>query len=133
LGLVWGVVATWWVGAILGIAFAFAARSGFRPKTDPVALIPAIGLLFVVTGSIAALSGLVGYFAAERSWITLNPFLAEQVPIARHSLFLADLWSHSASYVCGFVGGLVLIRHIAITRVELPIMCLFASFSLIQS
>src|SRR5690349_19708677 len=32
LALVWGVIATWWAGAIAGVAFAIAARTGKLPK-----------------------------------------------------------------------------------------------------
>ena len=32
LGIGWGVLATWWVGVILGIPLAAAARLGNRPK-----------------------------------------------------------------------------------------------------
>jgi hypothetical protein len=35
--------------------------------------------------------------------------LASRVPSEKHLLFLADGWAHSASYVVGFVGGIVVI------------------------
>ena len=38
LGLGWGVIATWWVGLMLGIFLALAARAGRRPPRDrPIA------------------------------------------------------------------------------------------------
>jgi len=32
LAIGWGVIATWWVGAFLGIALAVAARAGHGPN-----------------------------------------------------------------------------------------------------
>src|SRR5260370_34486909 len=39
LGLCWGVIATWWVGFILGIPLAWAARYGKKPKRTAASLI----------------------------------------------------------------------------------------------
>lgn len=33
LALGWGILATWWVGAILGVLLALAARAGSRPRS----------------------------------------------------------------------------------------------------
>jgi hypothetical protein len=46
---------------------------------------------------------------AQAGLVALTPYLAEHVPVGRHTAFLADLWAHSASYVAGMVGGLVLV------------------------
>src|SRR5215212_9571429 len=32
MGFAWGIIATWWVGLLLGIPLAIAARAGERPK-----------------------------------------------------------------------------------------------------
>jgi hypothetical protein len=32
LGIGWGIIATWWVGVILGVPLATAARIGGRPQ-----------------------------------------------------------------------------------------------------
>ncbi|MCA8941727.1 MAG: hypothetical protein KDB80_04135 [Planctomycetes bacterium] len=39
LGIFWGVIATWWVGAILGLGLAFAARRGAAPKRNAASLV----------------------------------------------------------------------------------------------
>lgn len=39
LGLVWGIIATWWAGAILGVPLAVIARIGPRPKRTASSLI----------------------------------------------------------------------------------------------
>jgi hypothetical protein len=35
--------------------------------------------------------------------------MASAVPAENHVRFIADLWSHLASYIVGFIGGIVLI------------------------
>ena len=45
--LAWGVIATWWVGLLLGIPLAIAARRGARPKLAARDLLRPIGVLLV--------------------------------------------------------------------------------------
>jgi hypothetical protein len=45
LALGWGVIATWWMGAFLGVLLAIAARVGSRPKLSAVNLLKPIGKL----------------------------------------------------------------------------------------
>jgi hypothetical protein len=105
----WGVIATWWVGAILGIPLAIAARAGRRPRRDVRFLIRPILTLLLTMGTIAALAGLTGYLLAAKGIIFLVGPLAIDVPQERHARFLADLWAHNASYLSGFIGGIMLI------------------------
>src|SRR5476649_704152 len=45
LGIGWGIIATWWMGAFLGLPIACVARAGRAPKLTFVQLMPLIGLL----------------------------------------------------------------------------------------
>jgi hypothetical protein len=103
LGLGWGVVATWWAGALLGVALALAARAGKRPRRDARSLVCPLAVLLAVMAA-----GAVGGALAERGVVFLVGPLAERVPPERHAAFLADLWAHDASYLLGCVGGVVL-------------------------
>jgi len=109
LGLGWGVIATWWVGAILGVPLAAAARLGRRPPRSPRSLIRPLAILLAITGLCAVIAGAVGYLAARRGWAWLLEPLASRVPESQHAAFLTDLWAHSASYLVGAAGGVVLI------------------------
>src|SRR5215470_2611517 len=60
LGLGWGVLATWWVGLLLGLLLALAARIGARPKRTVRSLLRPVLLLLVVMGALSVLAGLVG-------------------------------------------------------------------------
>ena len=39
LAVGWGILATWWVGLILGVGLAVAARFGRRPRRDVRSLV----------------------------------------------------------------------------------------------
>jgi len=56
----WGIVATWWVGAILGVLLAVAARAGSRPKLPVAALLSSIGKLLLLMAESALLFGFSG-------------------------------------------------------------------------
>lgn len=103
LGLGWGVIATWWVGAFLGILLCVAARFGSHPKTTARELVRPVLLLLAVMTFNALLFGTLGYFVG-----TMPAAWATAIPRAVHQRFLADWWAHSASYATGFFGGLVL-------------------------
>jgi hypothetical protein len=108
-GLVWGVIATWWVGLFLGLILAAAARLGSWPKRTAGELIRPMLLLMVVSAAIATLAGITGYVLATANIIWVAPHWANWIPAERHAAFLADAWAHSASYLVGFMGGFMLI------------------------
>jgi hypothetical protein len=106
LGIGWGVIATWWVGAFLGILLAVAARAGWRPKLTATALLLPIGRLLITMAACAALSGLLGFELAKNNIISPPDWVATRLPASAHSRFMADWWAHSASYLSGFLGGI---------------------------
>ena len=100
LGIGWGIVATWWVGLILGGILAFAARFGDRPKCVLADLRRSIFVLLLVMVGCATLCGVCGVFLAPL--VTCQPVGATQTDFAIDSLI------HIGSYVSGFVGGIAL-------------------------
>ena len=109
LGLGWGVIATWWVGLILGIGLAGASRLGKRPKRTLAESRAPIAILLASMAVIALLAGLIGNAAARSGGVVLVGPLASEVPEAAHVGFIADLWAHLASYISGFLGGVVVL------------------------
>src|SRR5262245_9614369 len=73
LALGWGFLATWWVGAILGVVLALAAREGSRPPRSLASLVRAVMLLMLVTGACALVAGVIGWFVANQGWVVLLP------------------------------------------------------------
>lgn len=109
LALGWGVLATWWVGLILGWGLVIAARAGNRPPRSVRSLARPVALLMVVSGACAGVMGTVGYFVAEAGGVVLVKPLEELVPAEKHTRFLADLWAHTTSYAVGFGGGMIVL------------------------
>jgi hypothetical protein len=109
LGLGWGVIATWWAGAMIGVPFAIAARAGrSRPQKCWRDLVKPVIALLASMAVIAAMSGVVAYLLARSGKIWLLEPQASQIAVDRHALFLADGGTHLASYTAGFIGGLIL-------------------------
>jgi hypothetical protein len=115
----WGVIATWWVGLMLGIPAAIACRIGSWPKLNAVDLIrPVFYLLIVMAlGSLAA--GIAGYLTARAGGVWLLEPLASMIPAEKHVAFIADLWAHLAAYGVGFFGGIVVCLWVVLRRRKL--------------
>jgi len=106
LALFWGVAATWWFGAGLGVVLAAAGRAGSRPRVAPRALVAPVGGLLLVMAGTAAVAGIAGAALASAGAIRVfPPDLAAAIPKERHVAFLSCLWIHNASYLVGFLGG----------------------------
>jgi hypothetical protein len=101
LAFTWGVIATWWVGLILGVPAAVLARAGSRPKLGWRELRWPIGVLFFLVAIAAVTAGFVGYFTAE--------FVQYYFPndIRASARFQADAAAHGTAYAVGFVGGVL--------------------------
>jgi len=116
LGLAWGVVATWWVGVILGIPLAYVCRRGPEPRFGARDLLPPLAVLLGIMGAGAALAALVGRELGLSGAIELHPALASGIPPDRRLGALMALWAHSASYALGTLGGIALSVHVWIAR-----------------
>lgn len=106
LAFAWGVIATWWVGAILGVMLAVAARAGRREKLRWPSLVRPVLFVLAVSAIAAAVAAMLGWMLANRAIVVLDEPLASRVPREKHVAFLTDLWAHSASYLAAFGGGL---------------------------
>lgn len=108
LALGWGVIATWWMGAFLGVLLAVAAGAGSRTRVTAGELVAPIAKLLATMGVLASVSGLLGYTLSSRGTIAPPEWIGSVLPQARHARFMADWWAHNASYFVGFFGGIVL-------------------------
>ena len=107
LGLVWGVVATWWVGLPLGVLLALAARAGPWPQLEADDLRSSVLILLGVMAICAALAGFVGYQFAIAQQIGFPSIWATGVSPEKQPAFIADWWAHNASYDVGILGGAI--------------------------
>lgn len=105
LAVIWGVLATWWAGLILGIPLAHAARAGCsREKLPARALLRPIAILLLAMGFFSVVAGLAGYILAATGKLAISGHLSEKLPKISHPRFLADLCTHNAAYFVGFAG-----------------------------
>jgi len=109
LGIGWGIIATWWVGVLLGVPLAVAARAGSRPRRSVDSLVRPIARLLAVMAASALVAGVAGWLLARSGVVVLLGPIARRLPPDRHVPFIAALWAHSTSYLVGFVGGMTLI------------------------
>jgi|SRR5437773_2314167 len=108
LALGWGVIATWWMGAFLGVLLAIAARAGSPPKLSAVNLFEPIGKLLVVMAGCALLGGFLGFVLARQEVIFPPQWVLHSLPPKAYARFMADWWAHNVSYTVGFFGGIIL-------------------------
>lgn len=93
----WGIIATWWVGLILGVLLAVAARAGSRPKLRASKRLSPIGKLLLVMGGSAVLFGVMGYLLARRGMIAPPGRVAPSLARSTNARFMADWWARGAS------------------------------------
>jgi hypothetical protein len=107
LGIGWGIVATWWVGAFFSVPMILAARAGRRPTLPASELLRPIAFLLGLMAAIAVLSGITGYVLARKGLLHTE-WLSMVLPLqTMRYRFMADWWAHTASYGAAFVGGIV--------------------------
>jgi hypothetical protein len=108
LALGWGIIATWWVGAFLGVPAAALAQIGPWPKVTARRLLAPIGVLLTTMAVASLLAGVVGYWLAGAGHLSLGPGLASRLGPEKIQPFLADASAHLAAYAVGAMGGIVL-------------------------
>ena len=101
LGLVWGVAATWWAGAIAGIVIGAAAREGPWPQLGWRDFVrPAAAMAAAMSGA-ALVAGMSGYVLTAGGIVPIVASYADAIEPSRHARFMADVFAHLASYAVG--------------------------------
>ncbi len=108
VALVWGVIATWWVGVLLGVPLAMVSRLGSLPELDAVDLVRPVAWLMIVVAIGASVGGVAGYLAAKNGWAWPPEWVTTELPARKHAAFMADWWAHQMAYDLGFLGGITL-------------------------
>ena len=108
LAVAWGIVATWWFALPLGFALASAARVGERPKLTASQLVRPLLILLSAMGVVALVAGVAGYILTSTARVPPNEWVVANIVAEKRAAFMADWWAHSASYISGFVGAIIL-------------------------
>jgi len=116
LALGWGVVATWWVGLILGLLLAISSRFGSWPKQSLQDVRGWIIWLMIISGASALLAGVAGILIALFGVAPIGSW-ADRIAEPRQIRFAGALFAHSASYLVGALGGIaVCIKAVMLRR-----------------
>src|SRR5256885_1852272 len=75
----WGVIATWWVGVLLGVPLALAARAGSRPPRSTRSLLRPVLILLALMAAAAIVCGFIGYLLGRSGVVRLLEPLASRV------------------------------------------------------
>ena len=67
-----------------------------------------IAKLLLIMGISAITSGAIGYTLTKSDVIGPPVWVGSILPSRKYAAFMADLWAHNASYLTGFIGGIVL-------------------------
>lgn len=108
LGICWGFLGAWWGGALLGYAAGLTATLGPRPKLTPRELVKPIVLVVCAVAAATTLAGVSVWRHAEMLGVTLDPGMAEAVPVRRHRELLTVACYHFVAYAGSAVGSVVL-------------------------
>lgn len=104
----WGVIATWWVGLVLGLLLALAARAGSRPKLTAATLLHPIARLLIVMACSAFIGGISGFLLATYGLAREPEWMLSALAPSTYPRFMADWFAHNASYASGILGGIIL-------------------------
>ena len=110
LALTWGIIATWWVGLLLGILLAAVCRLGRRPKLTVGNIVRPALILFVCLYVVSMLLGVIGYIAWHSGFFTW--ILLDDIAPERHARFVFNAVAHESAYFFGAIGGIVLMFHL---------------------
>jgi energy-coupling factor transporter transmembrane protein EcfT len=108
LALAWGVVATWWVGAIAGMVFAFAACVGSPAKLTWRHFARPVLVLLMAMAACAVAAGFAGDWMTSTGQIPAVQAWGSLLPMEKHGAFMADLFAHAMSYFVGAVGAVII-------------------------
>ena len=112
LALVWGVLATWWMGLGLGLLLAIAARAGSRPPADFNTVRRAVVWVMVISLATAIVFGVTGAALFANGLIAIPPYWAEVIAPDRQLRFMTAASAHQGSYLAATLVGLFMIVRI---------------------
>jgi hypothetical protein len=104
LAFLWGTIATWWVGLIMGVILSLFNSIGKQVKLELKSIIKMILKLLLYMLVLALIAGIIGFTLTELNVIHLVPRLAKLIDSNQHSRFLAVGWAHFSSYISGIIG-----------------------------
>ena len=108
VGVVWGFLATWWAGMLLGYIAGLFATLGSAPKLTPREIVvPLLHLMGGIAGTVA-ISGASVWINAENLGLSVDPSMGKMLPPQRHISLLVVACYHMVAYAVSIAGSVVL-------------------------
>ncbi len=105
LAIKWAVTATWWMGLLLGLALAWAARAGKPPRVSVANVVLPVIRLMGAMFFCSCIMGLVGYGLGYLDLLEVPSKFAARINPERHPAFIATEFMHDTSYLVALIGG----------------------------
>ena len=116
LALAWAVVATWWMGMLIGIFVSVTARWGSWPKLSLSDIKTHLAVFILILGGLALMAGLTGYFGYRAQLFSAPDIPADALDQDRYPRFMAAWFMHLTSYFAGGLGACILSGTILMKR-----------------
>ena len=107
LALIWGVIATWWVGLFLGILLAVSCRVGNKPKLSISQVVRPVLYLLISLFIASMFFGLIGYAMGQLEVWFIPPVFHTIIKPERLAVFQFNAFAHFAAYLLGLIGGVI--------------------------
>ncbi len=108
LARVWGVVATWWGGALAGCVLGWASLVGPYPRLPYRRLLGWLLRAMALMATAAACVGVVAWWAKANDWARFPVLDAYAIPVEEQARFMGAAGAHLTSYAGLAVATVVL-------------------------
>ena len=117
LAFTWGVLATWWVGVILGLPLALCSRVGSWPKfTYKDQVRPLIYMLAIMLFCALLVGAIIHLSTHSLPPGNFTEILGPRISPEVQNSFIVVWAMHLTSYAAGFIGGITLMVRTIIIR-----------------
>lgn len=121
---IWGTLASWWMGAIIGVPVTLACRVGSWPKMNYKDIIKPLACTMGLTGASTAFAGLQAWVLVAGTDLSWSKYWLQTKGVnfdgaADTNGFFVDANAHTAAYATGPLWSIGLILHILKTRYNL--------------
>jgi len=119
IALIWGFIATWWMGLSLGLLLASFAVFGRQPLPSGRFILRTIGRILLWTAGVTLLTGLCAWIFRFEAYPYVMGYSLYQLGPEFRRRFGVDYWMHTTSYFGGLITCIVYCAFILIERDKL--------------